>query len=109
MENENSENENSKIENEELVSDESSDVTSTKDADVDAGEEKTESVPAESPVDLPAVEDDGSDVIQAVTVIDTPAGTLSVVHDITLGDLVIATLLMAHLIFIVLYKLIRRY
>lgn len=98
-------------ENEEVVSDE--DLSNPPLTDEGADAEKGEIVPpsVEPPIDvvIPDAVDEDTDLIQTVTVIDTPAGTMSVVHDITLGDLIISTILMAHLIFIVLYKLIRRY
>lgn len=59
--------------------------------------------PTEEPTEF------GNDSIQTVTQFETPAGSIGVVHDITLGDLLISTILMALLIFNVLNQLIRRF
>jgi hypothetical protein len=45
---------------------------------------------------------------QIVTLVETSKGSISVVHDITLGDIIISTILMAILIFQVLSRFIRR-
>ena len=45
----------------------------------------------------------------AVTAFDTPSGPIDVVHVVTLGDLLVSTLLASILIFLVLNQLIRRF
>lgn len=57
-----------------------------------------------SPTDTPTNSSD----LQTVTLLPTEKGNISVVHDITLGDLLISTILMAILIFMVLSRLIKR-
>jgi hypothetical protein len=42
------------------------------------------------------------------TIIQTSKGTIEVLHQITLGDIILSTILMAMLIFIVLDRVIRR-
>jgi hypothetical protein len=46
---------------------------------------------------------------QTQTIIETSKGTIQVVHEITLGDVVLGVVLMAILIFMVLERLTRRY
>lgn len=43
-----------------------------------------------------------------VTIFDGAKGTIHVVHEITFGDLIIATILSAMLIFLILKELIKR-
>ncbi|MBP3040571.1 hypothetical protein J9303_13855 [Bacillaceae bacterium Marseille-Q3522] len=45
--------------------------------------------------------------VQTVTVIQTPKGQINVVHEITLGDVIISTLLFVMILFIVLGRFIR--
>lgn len=42
------------------------------------------------------------------TIIDTPSGQINVVHEITLGDIVLTTLILFMLIFQLLDRIIRR-
>jgi hypothetical protein len=46
---------------------------------------------------------------QTQTIIETSKGTIQVVHEITLGDVILGVVLMAMLIFMVLERLTRRY
>ncbi|MCK6259387.1 hypothetical protein LCY76_22710 [Fictibacillus sp. KIGAM418] len=46
--------------------------------------------------------------IREVTKIETEKGTINVIHEVTLGDLIISTILLASLIFMVLSRVIRR-
>lgn len=46
--------------------------------------------------------------IREMTRFETDAGNIHVIHEITLGDLVISTLLAAILIFIIVSRVIRR-
>jgi hypothetical protein len=46
--------------------------------------------------------------VRTMTTIDTPKGQINVIHEITLGDLLVSTALVAMLIFMVLSRVIRR-
>lgn len=46
--------------------------------------------------------------IRTMTTIDTPKGQIHVIHEITLGDLLVSTTLVAMLVFMVLSRVIRR-
>lgn len=46
--------------------------------------------------------------IREMTRIDTPKGEIHVIHEVTLGDLLIATTLVATLIFMVISRVVRR-
>jgi hypothetical protein len=45
---------------------------------------------------------------RTMTTIDTPKGQINVIHEITLGDLLVSTTLVAVLVFMVLSRVIRR-
>lgn len=90
--------ENPKTEIEEAAPEES--ILKSYDAETKSNEEKNE-------VDIPAIEST-DEIVQTVTILDTPKGSISVVHDITLGDLILSTILMAYLIFNVINQLARR-
>ncbi|MDP4086015.1 MAG: hypothetical protein Q8934_15535 [Bacillota bacterium] len=46
--------------------------------------------------------------IRTMTTIDTGKGQINVIHEVTLGDILLSTILMAMLIFMVLDRMIRR-
>lgn len=46
--------------------------------------------------------------VREMTKIETPKGNINVIHEVTTGDLLISTILMAILIFMVLSRIIRR-
>jgi cobalamin biosynthesis Mg chelatase CobN len=69
-----------------------------------SGDETT----APEPADPQPLDSGTSTDTYFVTTFDTDKGSISVVHDITLGDLILSTILMAILIFMVLDRFIRR-
>lgn len=81
------------------------DQENTENLELENTEIETESEFIPTPEDL----EFGDDEIQTITTFDTPQGSIAVVHDITMGDLLIATLLAAILIFQILNQLIRRF
>jgi hypothetical protein len=46
--------------------------------------------------------------VRTMTIIETPKGQIDVIHEITLGDLLVSTSLVAVLIFMVISRVIRR-
>jgi hypothetical protein len=46
--------------------------------------------------------------VRTMTTIDTGKGQIHVIHEITIGDILLSTILMAILIFMVLDRMIRR-
>jgi hypothetical protein len=46
--------------------------------------------------------------VRTMTIIETPKGQIDVIHEITLGDLLVSTSLVAALIFMVISRVIRR-
>lgn len=103
-----------KNENEEIIVEEDStedkeseaELAEPAEPEVEEGQEETEE---EGIVEIPDVPIEEEEQLQFITLVETPKGNISVIHDITFGDLLISTILMAHLIFIVLYKMIRRH
>lgn len=69
------------------------------------GEEQT---PAPDPTEPQPLDAGTTTDTYFVSTFDTGKGSISVVHDITLGDLILSTILMAILIFMVLDRVIRR-
>lgn len=74
-------------------------------SDDEEKEEPTKEIP-----EIEIFEDlESDDEIQTVTIFETEKGPISVVHDVTLGDLIISTILMSLLIFHVISHLIRSF